>query len=235
MAPIIGITADNRHNTADSGTYESAISYSRAVADAGALPVLLPHEPQRAREYVERCDGLILSGGVDPDTTPFGASLHPKARRMDPRRQAFELALLDASVARQRQAVLGVCLGMQLMALQAGGRLNQYLPDTLDCAAVHQDNRRHGLVFVARDSVLQPGEGPVCSSHRQAVDDPGSMRIVATAPDGTIEAIDQPDRDFYLGVQWHPERGPWDDDVPGVSRFSRELIRFFVDAARSAR
>jgi len=211
---IIGITVDNRDNTAASGRYESTIAYSRAVADAGGIPVLLPHEPSLAHVYVGQCDAIILTGGVDPDTKSFGQPTHPKARSLDARRQAFELALLGACDRRQDQPVLGVCLGMQLMALHRGGRLHQYLPDVLDDPGKHQGSRLHPIIPLVSDSVLSPLQGHgssaqwmVVSEHVQAVADPGKLRAIAAAPDNVIEAIDDPARPFYLGVQWHPERG----------------------------
>lgn len=231
MLPLIGITCDNKNNAADTGTYECAIRYSRAVAAAGGLPVLLPHEVARVDGYMQRCDGFILTGGVDPDVRLFGDALHEDARVMDPTRQAFETALLEAlGDAKPQAACLGVCLGMQMMALTAGGRLDQYLPATMgeEAAAAHQDDRRHALRLLANDSVLGDAAGEVVSSHRQAVADAGRLRIVATAPDGVIEAIDDPARRFHVGVQWHPERG---DDGP----LSRGLIAALVSAARGPR
>ena len=246
--PLIGITVDNRDNTVSSGRYESSITYSRAVARAGGLPVLLPHVAEIGEPYVAACDGLVLTGGVDPRTEDFNEPTHPEARPMDPRRQAFELTLLEAVRHRPPKCVLGVCLGMQLMALHAGGRLDQYLPDTLPDSDIHRDDRPHGIALLADDSVLCPGAetnfegrqlraaGPqpevetpgrgvesrvavfmVISHHQQAVADPGRLRIVARAPDGVIEAIDDPSRPFYLGVQWHPERGP-DPDPSGLNQ-----------------
>ena len=218
MPPLIGITVDNAANSADTGRYESAIRYSASVAAMGGLPLLLPHIVERAASYVAVCDGLLLTGGADPVMEGWGVATDSRARRMDARRQTFELALLDAAAcvanplttrdAALPTPVLGICLGMQLMALHAGGRLDQYLPDTLPTHADHVDDRRHPLIFHARDSVLRPPDvrGTVVSSHRQAVADAGRLRVVATAPDGTIEAIDDPTRPFYLGVQWHPER-----------------------------
>ncbi len=229
-SPTIGITVDNRDNTRESGVYESAVAYAQAVARAGGVPVLLPHEVGCVDAYLTLCDGLILTGGVDPDTTTFGQPLHPRARRMDPTRQAFELALLDGVTARREYPVLGVCLGMQLMALHAGGRLNQYLPDTLMRAEDHQNNHRHAVVILAADSALMSDAGgvseeKVASFHRQAVEDPGRMRVVARAHDGVIEAIDDPGRVFYGGVQWHPERG-------GQGVLSAGLMERLVRACR---
>ena len=242
-APLIGITVDNRDNSAASGRYESSIAYSRAVAQAGGAPALLPHEPALAATYVARLDGLLLTGGVDPDTSAFGEPMHAKARPIDARRQAFELALLDAAAQRPDLPVLGVCLGMQLMALHAGGRLNQYLSDTLADAQVHQNDNRHALRLVADDSILNDvcdaqasresgignrESGDVVSYHRQAVDAPGRMRVIAIAPDEVIEAIDLPTsaRRFYLGVQWHPERG-------GAGPFNAGLFETFVSVCRA--
>ncbi len=218
--PVIGITVDNRKNSAASCIYESSIIYSRAVTQAGGVPVLLPHDPQLAAQHIDLCDGLVLSGGVDPRTEAFGELTHPKARPMDATRQEFELALLKAIDEVVAKPLLGVCLGMQLMALHRGGRLDQYLPDTLAQPQVHSKYHRHTVEFDFGDSMavanqLPPSTGwAVISNHRQAVADPGSLRTVARAPDGVIEAIDDPNRRFYVGVQWHPERAESSDSAP---------------------
>ena len=73
ISPTIGITVDNRDNRASSGRYESSIAYSRAVADAGGVPVLLPHEVGLIDRYVALCDGFVLTGGVDPHARMVGA------------------------------------------------------------------------------------------------------------------------------------------------------------------
>ncbi|MAE66047.1 MAG: hypothetical protein CMJ18_17380 [Phycisphaeraceae bacterium] len=228
--PLIGITVDNRDNNSDSQVLELSEHYGRAVTEAGGVPILLPHEPDLAAQYAETCDGLIFSGGVDPRTEIFGAPTHPRARPIDARRQAFELALLKAVADRDDKCVLGVCLGMQLMALAAGGTLDQYLPEHLATAAQHTGRKRHGIELLVEDSVLGPGSGhaSVVSHHQQAVADPGSMRVVARAPDGVIEAIDDPARRFYAGVQWHPERG-------GPDELNRGLFARLVRAATSER
>jgi len=230
MNPLIGITVDNKANTSESGTYELAICYTRCVAGAGGTPILLPHEPQRVQEYLELCHGLLLTGGGDPTTEQFGQPTDTRARCIDPQRQQFELALLEGAAQKNVFPVLGVCLGMQLMALHANGLINQYLPDTITNPHLHDGNNAHAITFLVHDSVLKPSSGMVISSHRQAIADPGNMRTVATAEDGIIEAIDLPDKTFYLGVQWHPER-----DVQNQwPKLNLQLIHSFVDAARHA-
>ena len=243
--PLIGITVDNVDSNISSGKYESNLAYSRAIAAAGGLPLLLPQEVNLAVHYVNLCDGLMLTGGDDARSECFGVPAHPQARCIELRRQTFEMALLDALERRPQRPVLGVCLGMQLMVLHAGGRLNQHLPDTLPGAVdEHQNNHPHEVVVriatlavpVPRTGVLVGHESSaqivnadlsiqtVMSSHHQAVDDPGCLRVIAHSPDGVIEAIDDPDRPFYVGVQWHPERSE--------GLFNQDLIQRFVNACQ---
>ncbi len=233
--PLIGITIDNVENNITSGKYESNLAYSRMVVETGGLPVLLPQEVELAAQYVDLCDGLMLTGGDDARTAAFGVPAHPKSHCIDAKRQEFELALLDALAQKPQRPVLGVCLGMQLMALHAGGRMNQHLPDTnAKAVEVHQDNHRHTIVVgIATTAMLAlPGRGKklsdadlatqtVVSSHHQAVMEAGRLRVVATSPDGVIEAIDDPARLFYVGIQWHPERSE--------GLFSLDLIKRFVE------
>ena len=261
--PTIGVTIDNKDNTAGSGQYESAIRYSQAITQAGGLPVLLPQETALAADYVAHCDALVLTGGADPVMEQFSCATDHRARRIDAQRQAFELALLEEIDQYRDQAiaphawdkpVLGVCLGMQLMALHHGATLDQYMPDTLGDAQTrsHQDNARHHVLIEHHDSVLtrtpDPGHtqaggdtpstpappgpltGQIISSHRQRIVDAGRMRVVARAEDGTVEAIDDPARRFYLGVQWHPERGNADD----CPRLNADLFRSLVQHAAPA-
>jgi putative glutamine amidotransferase len=192
--PLIGITAD-----ATAERFSLARPLADLVVRAGGVPAVLPCLPDCIGAYLDRCDGFILSGGDDPDTRQWGIPLHPKAKPIDPDRQRFEWALLEALDARRGHPVLGVCLGMQMMAIHAGGTLDQHLPDGLATAADHWDRSRHPVSGAL-------GDGIVHSHHRQAIVDPGSLRVAATAPDGVIEAVRREDDAFYLGVQWHPER-----------------------------
>jgi putative glutamine amidotransferase len=212
--PLIGITADT-----DGPAFTLRREYVAAVNHAGGAAVILPCQPECAAAIIERMDGVILSGGDDPIMERWGAPTHPRAKPLHPDRQAFEIALLEAIEERPRLPVLGVCLGMQLMGLHAGGTLDQHLPDTLATAADHWGRRAHAVEG-------ELGAGVVVSHHRQALTSAGRLRVVARAADGVIEAVRSDDRPFYLGVQWHPER----TDDPALGR---ELIRRLVAAASS--
>lgn len=238
MRPLFGITVDNKQNTASSGTYECAIAYSKSIAAAGGIPILLPHEVDCAPETIARLDGLVLTGGVDPDTTEFGTPMHPKARAMDPIRQRFELALLRlASKHKPHMPILGVCLGMQLMALAADGALDQYMPDTLATATDHVDNQPHEVSVTAPCPLLGDvgTTGRVTSHHQQAVSDAGRMQVVARSHDGVIEAISDPTRRCVVGLQWHPERTTGQTSQPGPAHpsaaFGQEVFDRLVAVA----
>ncbi len=227
--PVIGITADNLDNKRGSGRYDVGVGYSRAVSDAGGVPVMLGHEADRVADFVALCDGFVFTGGVDPDTAAFGEPTHTRARIMDPTRQAFELALFDEiDRAKPDAAVLGVCLGMQFMALRAGGRLDQFMPDSQPLDVVERHRKSEHRVEVEADGAPLPrGAAVVHSHHQQAISDPGSLRVLARSEDRLIEAVYDPERAFYVGVQWHPERAPGQDAGP----LNLGLFRLLVSAA----
>jgi len=250
-APVIGITADLVEPASADPARPSrpratvAMAYCEMIARAGGVPVVLPPLPALAPEHVRRCDGFVLTGGDDPRTEPFGEPTHPKASPLvHPRRQEYETALLRLLDAPAEAGgagggpVLGVCLGMQMMALVAGGSLCQHLPDEVPTADRHAGNSVHPVRLVGdaphpilvfgKAGEAGPGAGEVMSSHHQAVRSPGRLRVVAVADDGVIEAIDDPTRRFYLGVQWHPERTA--DEALGAGLFAK-----LVEAARAVR
>lgn len=204
--PLIGITAD-----LEGPQCTLRLAYAEHVWAAGGLPVVLPPVPGAASEALARLDGLVLTGGDDPDMTAFGEAVHAEAKLMRPERQAAEMALLDALDGQRDFPVLGICLGMQLMGLHAGAQLEQHLPDVLATAADHRDDRLHWV-----DGDL--GKGQVCSRHHQALATSGRLDVVARARDGVIEAVRDGSRPFYLGVQWHPERTEDSELGPGVFR-----------------
>lgn len=211
--PRIGITTDT-HDCPE--RYESPAGYATSVEKAGGLPLLLPYRTDLSLvpQMVDALDGVLFSGGNDLDPALYGETYHPQAVPIDPKRQAFELALL-AEVERRRMPALGVCLGSQLMNVYRGGSLIQFLPELLRQPPLEHrkiDGRvpRHP-VRVRSESVVARATGHVeidaNSSHKQAIRQVGrGLEIVATAPDGVIEGIEDPSLPLFLGVQWHPER-----------------------------
>jgi putative glutamine amidotransferase len=208
----VGITADVTETAPSNPPGGAArlrttcpLTYAQAVANAGGVPVLLPPIEALAAQHAAACDAFVLTGGDDPTMEAFGVPTHPKATPMHPARQAYELALLRALDEVRHRPVLGVCLGMQLMSLHHGGTLNQRLEETHPTHAEHVADNPHAVRRVVPGCPLPP-EGRAASNHRQAVSAAGRLRVVAVAHDGVIEAVDDPARRFYLGVQWHPER-----------------------------
>lgn len=191
-------------------------SYARAVREAGGLPLLLGPEAD-PREAVGSCDGLVISGGGDLPATLDGPE-PPAAER--PERVAWERRLLDAAHS-NRRPLLGVCYGMQLVNLHAGGTLYPDLSAALPGALDHGGGAswlEHPVETVA-DAPLHDVLGArvvVSSSHRQAVDRvaPG-LRVAARAPDGVVEAVVG---EGLLGVEWHPE-----SDATGAALYAHFL------------
>ncbi len=216
-APLIGLTLDSEPPGRYSKThpwYAIRQNYCDAIAAAGGLPILLPHEPDRADEYVAVLDGLIVTGGAfDVDPALFGAITTHASVTTKRRRTEFELAVTRGAVAADR-AVLGICGGMQLLNVALGGTLLQHIPDEWPGALQHeQPNPRTEpghTVKVEPGTLLRRVTGmdemPVNSAHHQAVKEVGRGLLVdARAPDGIIEGIEDPRRRFVLGVEWHPE------------------------------
>ena len=213
MRPLIGLSAYRepaRFSVWSTGADVLPAVYSRAVLAAGGVPVMLPvGPPENASRVLDRLDGLVVSGG--PDVNPERYGEHPHARTTDPRdeRDAWELALLEVAEARQLPT-LGVCRGMQVMAVRAGGTLSQHLPDEVGHDHHSPGGDRFGdtAVRIEADSLLHRLEGErsrVHCHHHQAVRSHPGFRAVAWADDGTLEAMEKEGLRFCVGVQWHPE------------------------------
>ncbi|MGD0390328.1 MAG: gamma-glutamyl-gamma-aminobutyrate hydrolase family protein, partial [Tepidisphaeraceae bacterium] len=197
--PLIGITLDTHD---DGDKYESPYAYAKSVERAGGLPLLLPYQSDLALvpQFVDACDGFLFTGGNDLDPALYGQSWHPKAVRIDPARQKFELALL-AEVERRRLPALGVCLGSQLMNVHRGGSIHQFLPDLarpnpLEHRKIGDELPRHNVTLDLASRLGRAVGKPeisVNSYHKQSADRLGrGLRVVATAPDGVIEGFEDP-------------------------------------------
>jgi putative glutamine amidotransferase len=232
---IIGLTLDSEEPGGYSKFPWYAIreNYCGAVVRAGGLPILLPHEPERAVDYLGLIDGLIVTGGAfDVDPALFGAdSRHGTVTTKD-RRTAFELAITRAALAADKP-VLGICGGQQLLNVALGGTLVQHIPDEIAGPLAHEQpnprNEPGHEVEIAAGTILHRIAGTsrvaVNSAHHQAVKTVGPGVVIdAVAPDGVIEGIELPGRRFCLGVQWHPEFE--------ISPADEAIFRAFVDAAR---
>ena len=213
--PIIGITTYAVPVQWSVWETEAAlvpISYVEAVERAGGRPLLVPPLEDAVSETVAAVHGLLFSGGEDIDPDHYGADRHPETTHTHPERDRAELALLRAALERDLP-VLAVCRGSQVMNVALGGDLVQHLPELVG----HEDHRHTPGVFADPDVDSRDGtrlrrivgeRAPVKSHHHQAFGRLGAgLREAARAADGTVEAVEDPQRRFAIGVLWHPEQG----------------------------
>ena len=213
--PLVGITT--YVEPAQWGAWElpSALipyMYVEAIERAGGRALLVPPSTEAIEETLAALDALLFSGGNDLDPSTYGQAAHPETTGTRPERDRGELALLEAALARD-MPVLAVCRGSQVLNVARGGDLVQHLPDVVGderhkhTAGVFADHD----VRVEQDSLLGRVVGeraPVKSHHHQGYGRLGDgLRPVAWADDGTVEAVEDSDRRFTVGVLWHPEAG----------------------------
>ncbi len=218
--PLIGITAFETTcpRPPHAPLYATGQRYVQAIEDAGGLPVILSPglSDETLRATFERLDGLLLSGGGDIDPAIYGEEPHSSVWGLDMNRDRAELAMARWSAEAQKP-MLCICRGTQVLNVALGGSLLQDIESLQPGALRHMFDQeitpRQELthsVRVAEDSLLgeliHADAAQVNSWHHQAVKRlAGEVRVVATAPDGIVEAIEIPGHRFALGVQWHPE------------------------------
>jgi putative glutamine amidotransferase len=189
--------------------------YLESIRRAGAEPAVLQ---LTTTPSLKGLDGVMLTGGGDIAPSYYHEAPHPKANPPDAARDTFELELAKLSLENDLP-MFGVCRGLQVLNVAAGGTLIQDIPSEVNQALVHEVNSPLNAiaheVWITRGSALsktmqeQLVDGDVLqvnSRHHQAIKLPGAgFEVSATAPDGVIEAIERSGARFCLAVQWHPE------------------------------
>jgi putative glutamine amidotransferase len=208
-------------------------TYADAVLAAGGAPILLPPVDDRpalhdlAASVLDGLHGLVLSGGADVDPARYDAPRDEETGAARPDRDAWEIELVRQALALDLP-LLGVCRGMQVLAVALGGTLTQHLPDVVGNESHRPVVGVHGRhdVVLADGSRLAGIVGPVtdvATYHHQSVDRlPDAAVANGWAEDGTIEAFEVCDASWAIGVQWHPE-----------VHNGLALFRAFVDASRT--
>lgn len=215
--------------------------YFHACTSVGAIPWMVPlldDDPATLRAIYDRLDGVFIAGGVDMDPASYGAERHDLCGRTDPPRDVVEIQFARWAMD-EGKPVFGVCRGLQVMNVAAGGTLVQ------DCAGLLEQAIKHDYFpgagwardYLAHEVRIHPGtrlheafgEGRVMvnSMHHQAVDRVGDGLVAtAWAEDGVVEALEGPrDGQFTVGVQWHPEMLIEQHDG------TRRLFEAFIEAA----
>jgi putative glutamine amidotransferase len=237
--PVIGMCTaleQARWSVWDQPAMLLARSYVDAVQRAGGLALMLPPDPdqiEKPEQVLDLIDGLVLTGGADIDPAAYGQQAHVETVDTVPERDEFEIALVNAAIARDLP-VLGICRGMQLINVARGGTLRQHLPEHFG----HGEHRRVLGSFDGAEHDVRLSAGTLAaraagerkhetrSHHHQGIDRVGEGLTVSghSTLDELAEAIELPGRQFVLGVQWHPE-------ADTASR----VISAFVAAAAAAR
>ena len=230
--PILGISAYPKTYEAATGPtllHTASRYYVESVERAGGIPVVLPViDPDDVPGLLNAINGVVMTGGGDVQPSLYGATPAAETHNVDPRRDAFDIALLQRALEREIP-VLAICRGMQVANVALGGTLVQHVP-ALSGVRHDQHKRGHEAVHKVKlepDSRLAEALGEteldVNSIHHQAVLEaaPGS-RAVAWADDGTVEAFEVEGNSHLVAVQWHPELL---EDMPEQQGLFRQLVQ----------
>lgn len=229
--PVIGISACPKTYEAATGPtllHTASRFYVESVERAGGLPVILPViDPDDVPVLLDAVDGVVMTGGGDVQPSLYGATPGAETHNVDPRRDAFDIALLLCALERDIP-VLAICRGMQVANVALGGTLVQHVPAV---TGQHHDQAKRGHEAVHKvklepDSHLADALGSteldVNSMHHQAVlEAAAGSRPVAWAEDGTVEAFEIEGNSHLVAVQWHPELL---EDWPEQQGLFRQLV-----------
>lgn len=240
--PLIGIPGRTVVDSSNGFKFSGIpLSYTRSIEKAGGAPIVIPLQlsEESLRVIYARLDGLLLAGGVDVSPTQFGEEVMPYCGEIDELRDATELRVTRWALAEDKP-IFGICRGIQMLNVAAGGSLYQDIPSQLDEPLGHEYRKGDPYTLRAHTVEIETGSRvarafgvtqlEVNSLHHQAVKRvaPG-LKVIARAPDGIVEAVESSDDRFIVGVQFHPEL-LFDED----ERMPR-LFEAFVESAREYR
>ncbi len=203
MPPLIGITTSLNNG----GDFFLRRQYCSAVLRAGGIPIMLP-PVSKPRGVLGIVDAVIFSGGGDIAPQLAGITDYDPMLLLEvsPERDEYELELAALTYERNIPS-LGICRGIQIMNCAFGGSLHFHINSHAQTLSREQPSH---MVTLKTGTLLRKlvgeSELAVNSFHHQAVNIPSNaMRVCALAEDGVVEALEAPEKAFYLGVQWHPE------------------------------
>ncbi len=210
--PVIGITG----NYGSKGC-ELADGYWQSVLQAGGVPVILPpfEDAEALTSALKSVDALMLSGGGDMNPLLVGEEPSPALHSITPQRDMAEL-LLTRIAWDMQLPILGICRGVQMLAVALGGSVHQDIREAMPQTTLVKHNQdlprewaSHTVTVTVSSllsNIMNGTKLAVNSFHHQAVATTGKhLRVCATASDGVIEAIESTEGKPILGVQWHPE------------------------------
>ena len=214
--PLIALTLDYETTKGYSKYPWYAIreNYFTSIEESGGIGVGIPHNITDIISLLYKIDGLVITGGnFDIDPNKFGETSVHQTVKLKENRTNFELLAAEIML-NQNKPVLGICGGEQLINVLYKGSLIQHIPDEIKNPIEHeQKNPRHEPGHSVRiqdntklHSIISTNDIMVNSAHHQAIKTPGNGLIVnALSADGIIEGIEDPTKNFCIGVQWHPE------------------------------
>lgn len=239
--PIVGIICrrDGFRTLPESLRYNVLQEYVRAVSSFGVAVILIPpHGQDCLLSILAFVDGILLAGGGDLDPASYREKSLPVTGCVDPKRDSAELFIAREAIKRD-MPLLGICRGLHVINVALGGTICQDIDTLVPNPVRHMCNWRQGERFVhpvrlspgSKLVLLASGKSLVLvnGSHHQCVQNIADGLIVsAVAPDGVVEALEDPNRRFVLAVQWHPECLLEHDD-----ELSKNIISGFIDAVRA--
>lgn len=245
---MIGITAGeakNKYYPNAPKMYGQQYTYIEAIERAGGVPLILPivQDETVMRQLFDLCGGILLAGGNDINPASYHAILSPHTKHIHQERDDQELKFATWAVAEDKP-LLAICRGMQMLNIAQGGTLYQDIPTELPGAEVHEipdeqsADREHQLVHrLALEpnsklmAAVETASIQTNAYHHQAIKTLGEALVVTSrTPDGVIESVEMPDRQFAIGVQSHPESLEAD-----IEPQWRKLFAAFVAAAKANR